>query len=315
MTARLLVLEDGAVVAREPRELSELRERLCWLDVAGPGSADFALVAEELGLHPLAIEDARQRHQRPKVDEYEGHYFIVMYAVESPEGEDLREISMFVMRNVVVTVHEGEVGALREVEGRWREGRLNTTGMLLHALLDAMVDALFPVVDALGDRIDALEEAILSGGRSVDLQTALRSLFETKRRLLRLRQRVASERDVLDIVARGDLKLFTPEEMPYFQDVYDHVIRVTDEIDIFRDIASNVIDAHLAAASNRLNEVMKVLTAVATILLVITVVTGFFGMNFTLLPFDSAAVFGAAVAFMVLSTVGLVAYFRRMEWL
>lgn len=316
MTARLLVRDGERVAERDPADLSELRDRPCWLVITDPQSADLDLVASELSLHPLAVEDAKQRHQRPKIEQYDTHYFLVFYAVEPEEGGTLRlhEVSIFVARNVVVTVHEGEFPARLAVEKRWRDGRISSTGMLLHALLDAMVDEYFPVVDEFGDRVEAAEATIIDEN-GADFRSSLRALFRAKRELVTLRQRVASEREVLAVLARGDLGFFDREHAMYFQDVYDHVVRVTDEVDTFRDLASNVIDAHLAAASNRLNEVMKVLTAVATVLLVVSVVTSFFGMNFTALPTGSPEWFWGTVVAMVAVSAALLVYFRRVGWL
>ena len=328
MPTRLLVQEPSGIVERPPEDLSELRDRPCWLDVADPASREIDLIASELGLHPLAVEDAKHRHQRPKIEEYgsprsaasgppgaSGHYFIVFYAVER-DGQGLRfhELSIFIARNVMVTVREGDFAARAAVEKRWREGRIGDVGMLLHALLDGIVDGYFPIADDLDEAVDELEATIVEEQRR-DFQGPLRNLFRVKRQLVMLRQRVAPQREVLAVLARGDLGFFEREERVYFEDVYDHVIRVTDEIDTFRDLASNVIDAHLAAASNRLNEVMKVLTSVATVLLVVSVITGFFGMNFAALPQTSPQWFWATTAVIALVTVGLFIYFRRLGWL
>ena len=318
MTARLLVRDGSTVAERPPSELSELRDRPAWLDISDPQDADLALVADELGLHPLAIEDARERHERPKIDQYEGHYFLVFYAIEapSPGALTLHELSIFVLENAIVTVHDGDCAARQAVEKRWREGRLTSIGMLLHALLDTMVDGYFAVVDEYGERVDLLESMIVDDRSGDGLRTSLSELFRVKRDLLQLRRLVAPEREVLQVLSRGDLAIYPRSEAVYFQDVYDHVVRVTDEIDTFRDLTSNVVDANLAAASNRLNEVMKVLTSVATILLVMTVVTSFFGQNFvTFIPFDSPLAFWGSIV-VTLGAVGvLFVYFRRKGWL
>ena len=302
----------------QPSELSELRDRPAWLDISDPADSDLALVADELGLHPLAVEDAQHRDQRPKIDQYEGHYFLVFYAIEGsgPGSLDVRELSIFVLQNALVTVHQGDCTARQAVEKRWREGRITTIGMLVHALLDTMVDGYFNVIDAYGERIDELELAVVDDRSGAGLRTSLNDLFALKRDLLRLRKLVAPERDVLQVLSRGDLGFFPRQEAVYFQDVYDHVVRVTDEIDTFRDLASNVVDANLASVSNRLNEVMKVLTSVATILLVMTVVTSFFGQNFvTIIPYESAALFWGSIAFTVAAILTLAFYFRRKGWL
>ncbi|HET6700361.1 MAG TPA: magnesium/cobalt transporter CorA [Gemmatimonadaceae bacterium] len=317
MPARLLVKDPTGTTEHQPEELSELRDRPCWLDISDPKSADLELAAQELGLHPLALEDAQQRHERPKIDQYDDHYFIVFYALEEPSPHVVREIeiSIFMKQNAIVTVHEGDFAARATVERRFREGKLHTTGLLLHALLDTLVDQYFAVVDSLGERVELLEQMVV-GGDTQDYDTSIRELFELKRDLLRVRHRVAPEREVLAALVRGDInELRETGRRAYFQDVYDHINRVTDEIDTFRELTSNVIDAHLASVNNRLNEVVKVLTSIATVLLVLTLVTGFFGQNWEAIPYDSAELFWTSVAAMVLLGVGTFIYFRRKGWL
>jgi magnesium transporter len=318
MTARLLVCFPDGVREAPPEELSELRGKPAWLDVQDPNEAELTLIAEELGLHPLAVEDARSRHERPKADAYDGYYFIAFSAIDSqsPGAITTDLFSIFAFADVLVTVRHTEWRGRADVEKRWREGRFPNIGMLLHALLDTTVDGYFPIVDDFGERADVLEGLILQDTDGDALRTSLSELFLLKRDLLRLRKLIAPEREVLQVLSRGDVGSFGPEERRYFQDVYDHVVRVTDEIDTLRDLVSNVVDANLAAVSNRLNEVMKVLTALATILLVMTVVTGFFGQNFVaFIPYDSAAVFWGSIVFMVLAAGGLALYFRRKGWL
>jgi magnesium transporter len=317
MPARLLVKETDQTSERPPEELSELRDRPCWLDISDPKSHDFELAAKELNLHPLAVEDAQQRHERPKIDQYDDHYFIVFYALEEPSPGVVREveISIFMSQNALVTVHEGDFTARAAVEKRFREGKLQTTGLLLHALLDTVVDQYFKIVDALGDRVELLESMVV-GGEAPDYDTSIRELFVLKRDLVRIRHLIAPERDVLTVLVRGDIReLRETGRRAYFQDVYDHISRVTDEIDTFRELTSNVIDAHLASVSNRLNEVVKVLTSMATVLLVLTVVTGFFGQNWKFIPYDSEPLFIASLIFMAALAAGTAYYFRRKGWL
>jgi magnesium transporter len=315
--ARLLVKEPTHTSERPPEDLSELRDRPCWLDISDPQSKDFELAAQELGLHPLAVEDAQQRHERPKIDQYDDHYFIVFYALEETSPGVVREIevSIFMKQNAIVTVHEGDFTARALVEKRFREGKLHTTGLLLHALLDTIVDQYFRIVDGLGDRVELLETMVVGGERR-DYDTSIRELFELKRDLLRLRHLIAPEREVLAGLVRGDIReLREPGRRVYFQDVYDHITRVIDEIDTFRELTSNVIDAHLASVSNRLNEVVKVLTSIATVLLVLTAITGFFGQNWKFIPYDSEALFVGSLIAMGVVAVGTALYFRRKGWL
>jgi magnesium transporter len=314
-------VKDGhAVVERPPHEVATHREsKPCWIDIQDPKSEELDRVAEELRLHPLAVEDAKHGHQRPKIDQYDDHYFIVFYAIEAPSPDAVRfhELSIFVAPNAIVTVHEGDCRARKDVEKRFREGKHHTTGRMLHDLLDTMVDDYFAIVDDFGDNVEMVEQLMLSDTTETrQTHGPLRELFVLKRDLLRLRQRIAPERDVLNVLVRGDVReLHEPGLDVYFQDVYDHILRVTDEIDTFRDLTSNVIDAYLAAASNRLNEVMKVLTSLATVLLVLTVVTGFFGQNWEAIPYDSRTLFWVATAATLIAGVGVAVYFRRRGWL
>ena len=318
MPARLLVKQANTVADHPPDQLSELRgEFPCWLDIADPRGEELTLAATELQLHPLAVEDARNQHQRPKIDEYDDHYFIVVYALEEPSPDVIRhrEISIFVKRNAIVTVHEGSIAALQTVERRFREQKLATTGLLLHAILDTIVDSYFDVLDGLGDRVELIEAMVIDGDPR-DSHTSIRELFRLKRDLLAIRKVVAPERDVAASLVRGDIReLREPGRRAYFQDLYDHIVRVTDEIDTFRDLVSNVVDAHLAAQSNKLNEVMKVLTAIATVLLILSVITSFFGQNWDFIPYGSSALFWVSMITMVLAAVATAWYFRQRGWL
>jgi magnesium transporter len=318
MPARLLVKQAGTVADHPPDQLSELRgEFPCWLDIADPHSDDVTLAAAELELHPLAVEDARHQHQRPKIDEYDDHYFIVVYALEEPSPDVIRqrEISIFVKRNAIVTVHEGSIAALQVVERRFRESKLATTGLLLHAILDTIVDSYFDILDGLGDRVELIEAMVIDGDPR-DAHTSIRELFRLKRDLLAIRKVIAPERDVAASLVRGDIReLRETGRRAYFQDLYDHIVRVTDEVDTFRDLVSNVVDAHLAAQNNKLNEVMKVLTAIATVLLILSVITSFFGQNWEFIPYASTDLFWVSMLVMVAGAVAAAWYFRKRGWL
>ena len=318
MPARLLVKEENAVKEHEPDQLSELRpEHPCWLDISDPQGEEMALAARELNLHPLAVEDAQHQHQRPKIDEYDDHYFIVVYALEEASPDEIvnRELSIFVKQNAVVTVHDGSIASLQLVERRFREGKLATTGLLLHAILDTIVDSYFDILDGLGERVETIEGMVIEGDPR-DARTSIKDLFKLKRDLLAIRKVIAPERDVAAALVRGDIReLREAGRRAYFQDLYDHIVRVTDEVDTFRDLVSNVVDAYLAAQSNRLNEVMKVLTAVATVLLILGVVTGFFGQNWTFIPYDDFLLFVLVMLSMVAATLGTAVYFKRRGWL
>lgn len=300
---------------RDARQNSEV---LIWLDVEDPTPEEWELLRQEFGFHPLALEDAEHAHQRPKVEVYDSFYLLVFYAVGREEAEapqtTTHEITMFIGSNYLVTVHLGPVPVLQEVAARW-EATVNSMrpGVvpLLYALLDAIVDDYFPVVDALGDRLDDLEDRIISESEGANLQEA----FRIKRDLLALRRIFGPERDAVNVLMRRELPLVDPDSLLYFQDVYDHLMRLTENVDTFRDLLSSALDAHLSVVSNRLNQVMRTLTAISAVLMSMALIAGIYGMNFRYMP-ELSWRYGYYLSLAGMAVIGAVLayYFRRKGW-
>jgi len=293
-------------------------EQLLWVDVTDPSPHDLARLGEEFGFHPLALEDVARPHQRPKLDHYEGFLFIVFYALELDHGRPIsREIDFFVGPNYVVSAHHGRLAVLRETADRWnanvQRGQAQTVGFLVYSLLDTIVDGYFPVIDAIAERIDDLEDAIFAR-QDQDTQA---TIFGLKKDLLGVRRIVAPGRDVLNTLVRRDAPVFGDEAVVvYFQDVYDHVLRVTDAIDTYRDILSSALDANLSMVSHRLNEVVKRLTSFSIILMSSTLIAGIYGMNFDYMPeLHWLLGYPFAVGLMVLVGGSLALMFKRIDWL
>lgn len=286
---------------------------ILWLDIQDPTPGDLELLRHEFGFHELALEDVAHAHQRAKVDQYEGYYFVVFYAVRPGE---VHELQLFIGENYLVTVHRGEVQEISQTAERWRRNadRMERgVGALVYSLLDAIVDGYFPVVDDVAERVEMVEEAIFDPGR---VQNCLADVFALKKELLNLRRTLTPERDVLNILVRRDAPILGEGTVVYFQDVYDHTVRVLDSIDLYRDQLSGSLDAYLTVVSNRLNFVMKRMTALATILMTMALIAGIYGMNFQLTPSnDWEYGFWYAVGSMVLIGVGLAGWFRRIGWL
>ena len=301
-------------------QISNVLERegnLLWVDVVDPTPDDVRLLGEEFRFHPLALEDALRRHQRPKLDHYDGFLFIVFYGLEVHDGRPrTREINLFAGPNYLVTVHDGSFAAIRETADRWCENveRLGNrgVGLLVYSLLDTIVDGYFPVVDDLAERIEDLEAAVFDRADA----SAQEAIFDLKKDLLAVRRVLAPERDVMNILVRRDTPVFGEEQIVYFQDVYDHILRVTDAVDTYRDLLSSALDAHLSMTSNRLNQVMKTLTGSSIILMSMTLVASIYGMNFDVMP-ELHWQLGYAWALGLMTVVGgtLFAVFRRIDWL
>jgi len=321
------VCQNGNSVSREVEvgrisDLLRQRHKLLWVDVDAPDDETWRVLQEEFDFHSLAIEDARKQNQRPKVDEYPNCLFISLREWTGPQHatDDLtdvtREIDVFVGKNYLVTVHHSSSTAIEEIRKRWEahpERIEATPGALLHILLDTIVDGYFPAMDAIDGEIDEVESAIYGNGREV---VDLAPVLGLKKRLLLLRQTVAPLRDVLNHLLRVDNPFLTAHNRAYYMDVFDHVLRLTDQIDIHRDILGGVMDAIMAQTNNRLNNVMKTLTVISTILMTASLIAGIYGMNFKNMPeLNDPNGYYKALLMMVLSAVALIFFFRRVRWL
>jgi magnesium transporter len=303
------------VALSEISDVIQRKEELLWIDAQDPSENDLLLLQGEFGFHPLAIEDITHRRQRPKVDLYEGYFFLVFYCLDRYERDQplsAIQLSFFVGGNYVVTVHDGEIALLAEIKKRWEQNSETISGhdagILTYTILDAVVDEYFPLIDDLAEEIENLEEVLF--GRFD--RTAQERIFRLKKDLLGIRRIVAPERDVLNVLVRRDTPIFSDTAIIYLHDVYDHIIRVTEAIDMYRDLMSSALDSFLSITSNRLNEVMKTLTGWSIILMTIAAISGFYGMNFENIPalhWDFGYVW--ALLLMVGFSIGLYFLFRR----
>jgi magnesium transporter len=292
-------------------------DNIVWYDIVDPDDHDVAVLRDEFHFHLLSIEDALRGYQRPKIETYSKYYFLVFYAVCYREDHtlDTQQLNQYLGQNYIVSVHNGEFRQVQDPMSRWRapESPLgNTIGALLYALLDSIVDDYFPVVDRVAEHIDELEDAIF---KEFD-QSAIQSIFTLKRDLLQVRRIIAPERDVINTLLRRDMPVFQPEDTVYLQDVYDHVVRVADSLDVYRDLLSSALDSFLSVQSNNLNQIVKVLTIASIILMSAALVAGIYGMNFEFMP-ELHWRFGYfyALGLMVAISLGIVLFFRHKKWL
>jgi magnesium transporter len=292
-------------------------DNILWVDVADPTSEDFDDLAREFGFHPLSIEDCKNQHQRPKIEEYHGYYFLVLYEAELHIGShlELRELSIFLGSNYLVTVHSQPIRNIDRAQHLWRQWTdlsERKTGLPAYLLTDAIVDDYMPLLDDFSERLDDIEEQIFENFQP----EALQEIFKIKKQLIFLRRAVVPLRDVFNTLLRREQPVFSRETMIYFQDVHDHLIRVADSIDTLREIAGSTMDAYLSVSGNRMNFVMKRLTSIATILMSVTLIAGIYGMNFNLMP-ELGWRYGyvGALASMLLVGLALYFYFRKIKWL
>jgi magnesium transporter len=289
-----------------------------WADFVSPTEQDLAVIEEELSLHPLAVEDAVHEHQRPKVDRYDTHLFLTAYSVKFDDttGEFAKsEIKAFITSSALVTVH-GPDFDMSKVTARWdADPDLATYGVsfLLWGLLDVVVDAHFDTVQQLDTAIESLEDALFDDNpRDKEVQ---RRSFEIRKSLVEVRRVVVPMREMLNTLMRRDVDDVDPAMIPYFQDVYDHVLRATDSTDSLRDLVSTILDTNLSIQSNRMNLIMKKVTSWAAIIAVPTAITGFFGQNLKFAGFGT--VWGVWLSIGLIAATSLVLYlsFKKRDWI
>ncbi|MCX6359690.1 MAG: magnesium/cobalt transporter CorA [Armatimonadetes bacterium] len=291
-----------------------------WIDIRDPERADVDELGRAFAFHPLALEDVLKQRQRPKVDVYGDHLLVsVRYweVADRVDGlrETTREIDVFLRADCIVTLSHDGCAPLRELADRVRNRRTVarlTPGVLLYELLDAVMDGYFPVLDDLDNRIDAVEDAVFDDSVPFDPKPAL----HLKKELLVLRQAVSPLRDVLNELLRGRTDLVPEPVHVFLQDVYDHALRLTEQIDLHRDILAGALDAAVAMAGNRMNQVMKTLTVVSTVLMSASLVAGIYGMNFQHMP-ELAQPYGypAALSAMAVIALCLLVVFRRLRFM
>ncbi|MCC7025253.1 MAG: magnesium/cobalt transporter CorA [Thermomicrobiales bacterium] len=298
-------------------DLVHAKQAVTWIDVTDASPAQVTRIGEEFGFHPLAIEDTIAGELRPKIEQYDGYHFIIFYGLTAAaDGCHSHIVDIFVGNCYMITFHGSGLPVIAETAERWRVNAAamqdKGPGFLLYSLLDALVDGYFPVLDAIADQAEDLEEEVLRGGQPLVQAEILR----LRRDLLMIRRVTGPERDILNVLVRRDAPLFGEKEVVYFQDIYDHLLRVTDTVDIYRDMLSSVLDANLSMVSYTLNVVVKRLTASSIILMSITLVAGIYGMNFVYMPeLDWRFGYPFAIGLMAVIAAIEIAIFRRIDWL
>ena len=288
-----LVLPDGEF--RRDQAIGELLGAIrgqsgeLWVDIDVTNRHQVALLEKVCGFHPLSVEDTLNPNSRVKLEEYPGYLFMIIRGVrfyektDDPYDLETFNLNFFLGPNYLVTVHGGQSVAIGDVADRVeRNPELLKRGAerLMHAIADSAVDAYFPLLDRIDDFVDGLEKRVF-----VDFdRNALHEIFAVKRLVLQLRRHLSPQREVFSILTNRPSALISPESQVYFRDVYDHVLRINDSLDTYRELLSSTLDSYLTQVSNRLGEVTKGLSVVATISIPFVVISGMWGMNFSHIP-------------------------------
>jgi magnesium transporter len=289
-----------------------------WLDVLEPSEDELVLLGEVFRFHPLALEDSEHFGQRPKIEEFADATFLVLYgSAPAPDDDRLVEVHCFYSERFLVTVRREEAPSCDVVRERYTKAAPHPVRpiVLLYRLTDTLVDSFFPALDDVDERLQEIEDRMVEAPGAEES----REVFSLRRRLVTLRKVVAPQRDLVGQIAGGvhDLPGLDDEARRYFRDAYDHLIRITEQLDLERDLLTGAIDVYLSSASNRLNVTTKQLAVIATIFLPLTFVTGFFGQNFAWMvdhvgSLGAFLVLGIGLQFVTLAL--LLAFFKRRGW-
>jgi magnesium transporter len=321
---RKLTLKELSQCLQQP-------EGKVWVDLDNPSEAEEeTLLVSLFDFHPLAIEDCQSGRQEdghlPKVEDFADYLFVIFNPVEMapvPEGRrqsnrisiTTSQLSTFLSRRVLVTHHYTPMRSISYAAQLLAKNPMalgRGPDFLFHIIIDDIVDNYTPILDALDDAVDAMEEEVF---RQTSQRTMAR-ILQLKKTIMTIRRIAVYQREMLNRLSRGEFSLITQDEMIYYRNVYDHLVRMTDLADSYRDIVSGLLDAYLSVTSNNLNQIMKVLTIISTIFLPLSVITGFFGMNFKYLP-GAEWEFGVAAAALFMAAVGggMLWLFKRNKWL
>jgi magnesium transporter len=297
------------------KTLLRSRRTLSWINVVVTDvDAGTRLLMDEFGFHKLAAEDALSDKERPTLQEFEDYIFFAMPSVvESGDDTSFIEIGFFLLHSALVTVSMRSCPTVELWFDRWCEHpkRLGiSSAMLTHAVVDGIVDSYFPVLDHIEDRLDELSDQIFSGDT-----TKVKQVLMLKKQLLEFRRRIIPLRDVVNQLLRNDLDLIPLKTKVYFQDVYDHLMRLYDSLDVNRETLASLLDVHLSQVSNNLNEVVKKMTVFATVLMIMTLITSLYGMNVGLPGQQGAAAFVWIIVAMFGSGVLTWLGFRAVKWI
>jgi magnesium transporter len=288
-----------------------------WLHFDTPKEEEIRFLQENLKIHDLTVEDIVHQNQRPKLDSFDDYVYLAVHPLLRKESRQIEpsELDLLLGKSWIVSVHYGPLPGL--IENSHLHDRIPLAlgrgpDFLLYTLLDLVVDAYFPLLDEIEDEIDTLEDRLLAKGSAIDINR----LLALKRSLVRIRRAVSPQREVFNQLTRHDFPFIRPEYLVYFRDVYDHLIRIVEELDSLRDILSNMLEIYLASTSNQLNVTMKRLTAWGTIFIVITAIAGIYGMNFKHMPeLEWRYGYFAILALMTTISIGLYFYFKKTGYL
>jgi magnesium transporter len=301
------------------KNFKTIPEHLYWWDLSTPTREENDLLSERFKFHPLAIEDCIAEIHYPKIDFYENYLYLVVHGVDvdlsEREGFAPKELDIFLGKDYLVTYHDKEARSVNEVLRRCKENTpIFEYGLdfVLYTILDILVANYVPVLESIEENLEEVEEIIFGNPE----QAALKDILAIKRTLMRLKKTVFPQREVINHLARNEYEFVQPRTQAYFRDVYDMLYRMAEMTESFRDVSTAMVETYLSTVSNRMNQVMKVLTLITTIFLPLTLIAGIYGMNFQYMPeLHWKYGYPFALGIMVIVAMSLVGFFKWKKWL
>ncbi|MCD4812630.1 magnesium/cobalt transporter CorA [bacterium] len=308
-------IDDHAGVSKATKRQGDL----LWLDITNPSEDDIDLMVETFKFHQLAIEDAIFPQNLPKIDDYDDYLYIVLHELHFPDHITheikTQELNIFFGKNFVLTIHNEALPSIAKLFQKCISKPISMqqgSGFLLHNIIDHVVDNYFPVVDHIETKIEDLEDQVLAGAD----QTVLEKIVDLKKNVMTLRNFIVPQRKILGVLCRSNIPNIKRSTSAYFRDVYDHVVRISEMVDTYRDVLNSTMDAYLSVVSNRMNEIMKTLTIITTIMMPLTVITSFYGMNVKMPEFNwGINGYFFAIGLMVLALAGMLIFLKRKKWI
>ncbi len=312
-------VESGFTSEQLPELLAD-QKAVVWIDMESPGEAEDQILLNVFHFHPLTVEDCRETRNYPKVEEFPGYLYFIVHGVRadtSPDHFNTIELDAFLGPNYVITYHHDMFRSIVNVKKLLSTSPVlcqRGSAFLLHQILDQIVDYYAPVLDDFDERIAKLEDDIFTMSRPN--KAILEEIMDLKRGVLRLRRITGRQREVILRTSRGEFTLIPAQLLPFYRDVYDHIMRVTDMAESYRDLLSGALDAYMSVVGNRMNEIMKVLTIFSAIMLPLTFIAGVYGMNFEYMP-ELSKTYGYFVVWgiMIVVAVTMLGLFWRAGWL
>ncbi|WP_426430004.1 magnesium/cobalt transporter CorA [Winogradskyella sp. HB-48] len=313
-------IEESILLNIEDAVTYKETDSVTWINVDGLKHTDkIEAIGKQYDLHPLVLEDIVNTSQRPKIDEYDDYLFVVLKMLYYDEEENIaiEQVSIVLGKNYVLTFQESEGDVFGSIRERLRLGNGRIRGLksdyLMYAIMDAIVDNYFSIIETLGNKIEDLETELFSGNAREDINIEVQQL---KREILKVRRAIFPLREITNRIEKGDHPFIYKRTITFYRDIYDHLIQVSENIDIYREMIWSLMDMYMTTISNKMNEVMKVLTIIATIFIPLTFIAGIYGMNFENIP-ELHYKYGYHVLWgiMIVLFLAMLYYFKRKKWL